>query len=195
MKTRVSCRMHPTVSHRNTPSTEEVLLMELSSVKQHTDSSMRRRERLNNKVNSTGGNYKQLLKDTKYKKKWSISSANKFERLTNDVGGRTRNLTNTIKLIRRDEVHKDRRKDVIYGWFVVNGNRINCSKVIIQQCGLHKICSIHANGYFKCLSCDTTQTARVHSNQLDRHSGGNDQIIHIKRHCIAKWFGAHVGKP
>ena len=63
-------------------------------------------------------NYKQLMRNPKYKKKWSISSANEFGRLVNGVGGRTKKTTNTIKFIRKDEVPKDRRKDVTYGSFV-----------------------------------------------------------------------------
>ena len=65
-------------------------------------------------------NYKQLMRNPNYKKKWSISSANEFGRLANGVGGRTKNRTNTIKFIRRDEVPKDRRKNVTYGSFVCN---------------------------------------------------------------------------
>ena len=65
-------------------------------------------------------NYKQLIRNPKYKKKWSISSANEFGRLANGVGGRTKNPTNTIKFIRKDDIPKDRRKDVTYGSFVCN---------------------------------------------------------------------------
>ena len=57
-------------------------------------------------------NYKQLMRNPKYKKKWGISSENEYGRLANEVGGRTKNPTNTIKFIRKDEVPKDRRKDV-----------------------------------------------------------------------------------
>ena len=42
--------------------------------------------------------YKQLMKNLKYKKKWDISSANKFGRLANGVGGQTKNPTNTKNL-------------------------------------------------------------------------------------------------
>ena len=65
-------------------------------------------------------NYKQLVQNPKYKKKWSISSANEFGRLANGVGGRTKNPTNRIKFIRKDDVSKDRRKDVAYGYCVCN---------------------------------------------------------------------------
>ena len=65
-------------------------------------------------------NYKQLMRNPRYKKKWNVSSANEFGRLANGVGGRTKNPTNTIKFIRKDEVPKERRKDVTYGSFVCN---------------------------------------------------------------------------
>ena len=42
-------------------------------------------------------NYRQLLHRAKFKKQWSISSANKFGRLANGVGNRIKNPTNTIK--------------------------------------------------------------------------------------------------
>ena len=65
-------------------------------------------------------NYKQLMRNQNYKKKWGISPANEFGRLANGVGGRTKNPTNTIKFVRKDEVPKNRRKDVTYGSFVCN---------------------------------------------------------------------------
>ena len=63
-------------------------------------------------------NYKQLMRDPKYKKHWSILSENEFVRLTNGVGGRIKNPTNTTKLIRKKDVPITRRKDVTYGSFV-----------------------------------------------------------------------------
>ncbi len=33
-------------------------------------------------------NYRQLMKSTKYREAWSLSSANKFGRLANGIGGR-----------------------------------------------------------------------------------------------------------
>ena len=65
-------------------------------------------------------NYKQLMRDPKYKKNWSTSSANEFGRLANGVGGRIKNPTNTIKFIRRKDIPGSRRKDVTYGSFVCN---------------------------------------------------------------------------
>ncbi len=44
--------------------------------------------------------------------------ANEFGRLSNGVGGRIKNPTNTIKFVKRDKVPKGRLKDVTYGQFV-----------------------------------------------------------------------------
>jgi hypothetical protein len=63
-------------------------------------------------------NYRQLLCSAKYKKQWSVSSANKFGRLANGVGNRIKNPTNTIQFIRKNNIPQDRRKDVTYGSFV-----------------------------------------------------------------------------
>ena len=63
-------------------------------------------------------NYRQLMRDPKYKKKWSTSSANEFGRLTNGVRGRINNFTNTIKLITKQDNPRERRKYVTYGQFV-----------------------------------------------------------------------------
>ena len=86
-------------------------------------------------------NYRQLMRHPDYKKQWSLSSANEFGRLANGIGGRTKNPTNTIKFICKEDVPKDRGKCVTYGQFVcavrpekaeknrtrftVGGNRIN----------------------------------------------------------------------
>ena len=63
-------------------------------------------------------NYKQLMRNTKYRKAWSLSSANEFGRLANGIGGRIKNPTNTIDFIHQHEVPKERMKDVTYGQFV-----------------------------------------------------------------------------
>ncbi len=63
-------------------------------------------------------NYPQLMQSTKYRDAWSLSSANKFGRLANEVGGHIRNPTNTIQFIHQHEVPKERMKDVTYGQFV-----------------------------------------------------------------------------
>ena len=62
--------------------------------------------------------YKQLMRDPKYKKRWSISSENEFGRLANGVGGRIKNPTNSIKFIKKNDVQNDRQKDVTYRSFV-----------------------------------------------------------------------------
>jgi hypothetical protein len=86
-------------------------------------------------------NYRQLMKNPKYKNAWSLSAANKFGRLANGIGGRIKQPTNTIQFISQNKVPADRRIDVTYGQFVcsvrpkkaepnrmpftVGGNRIN----------------------------------------------------------------------
>jgi hypothetical protein len=66
--------------------------------------------------NKTGQylNYRQLIQDPKHKEIWSISAANKFGRLAQGVGGRVKG-TNTIFFINKDQVPKDRVKDMTYG--------------------------------------------------------------------------------
>jgi hypothetical protein len=49
-------------------------------------------------------NYRQLLHSTKYKKQWSISSANKLRWLANSIGNRIKNPTNTIQFIRKNDI-------------------------------------------------------------------------------------------
>ena len=88
----------------------------------------RRIARLENEVNQamavmdadTGKllNYRQLLRNSKYREAWSLSSANEFGRLANGIGGRIKNPTNTIEFIFQHEVPTDRMKDVTYGQFV-----------------------------------------------------------------------------
>jgi hypothetical protein len=63
-------------------------------------------------------NYCQLMQSTKYQDAWSLSSANKFGRLANGVGGCIKNQTNTIQFIHQHEVPKDQMKDVTYGQFI-----------------------------------------------------------------------------
>ncbi len=88
----------------------------------------RRITRLENEVNQamavmdadTGKllNYRQLLRNSKYREAWSLSSANEFGRLANGIGGRIKNPTNTIEFIFQHEVPTERMKDVTYGQFV-----------------------------------------------------------------------------
>ena len=63
-------------------------------------------------------NYRQLMRNPKYKNYWSTSSANEFRRLANGVGGRIKNPTNTITFIRRKDIPQNQRKYVMYGQFV-----------------------------------------------------------------------------
>jgi hypothetical protein len=63
-------------------------------------------------------NYRQLMRSTKYREAWSLSSANEFGRLANGIGGRIKNPTNTFDLIFQHEVPTERMKDVTYGQFV-----------------------------------------------------------------------------
>jgi len=80
------------------------------------------------------------MQSQKHKETWSKSSANKFERLANGVGGCIKG-TNTIKFINKRNIPSKRMKDVTYGKFVclicpekkethrtrfvVGGNKIN----------------------------------------------------------------------
>ena len=62
-------------------------------------------------------NYRQLIKDPKYHQAWSLSAANEFGRLVDGVGNCIKG-TNTIKFITKEQVPKQRMKDVTYGQFV-----------------------------------------------------------------------------
>jgi len=77
---------------------------------------------------------RQLMRSTKYREAWSLSSANKFGRLANGIGGRIKNPTNTIEFIFQHTVPTERMKNATYGqsvsepnrtWFTVGGDRIN----------------------------------------------------------------------
>jgi hypothetical protein len=58
--------------------------------------------------------YRQLIRDPKHKKIWSTSAANKFGCLAQGVRGRVKG-TNTIFFICKNQIPKDRIKDVTYG--------------------------------------------------------------------------------
>ena len=60
-------------------------------------------------------NYRQLMRSTKYREAWSLSSANKFGRLANGIGGRIKNHTNIIEFMFQHKVPTERMKDVTYG--------------------------------------------------------------------------------
>jgi hypothetical protein len=74
--------------------------------------------------NKTGHylNYRQLIKEPKHKEIWSTSAANKFKCLVQGVGGRVKG-TNTIFFICKDQVPKDRIKDVTYGSYSCEINK------------------------------------------------------------------------
>ncbi len=58
-------------------------------------------------------NYRQLMRSMKYKKAWSLSSANKFEQLANGISGRIKKPPT-----HQHEVPKEWKQDVRYGKFV-----------------------------------------------------------------------------
>jgi hypothetical protein len=62
-------------------------------------------------------NYLQLMRSTKYRDAWSLSLANEFGQLANEVGGCIKNPTNTIQFIHQHEVPKDQMKDITYSQF------------------------------------------------------------------------------
>ena len=123
-KTRQSKLMQLTASFRRKAQKGAALAVE-PRPREKKMSERKRMRRLENKVHQamavmdadTGKllNYKQLLRNPKYNKKWTTSSANEFGRLANGVGGRIKKPTNTIRFIRKSDIPKDRRKDVTYG--------------------------------------------------------------------------------
>ena len=63
-------------------------------------------------------NYRQLMRNPKYKINWSTSSANEFGHLANGVGRRIKNPTKIITFIRRKDIPKHCKKDVTYRKFI-----------------------------------------------------------------------------
>jgi hypothetical protein len=63
-------------------------------------------------------NCRQLMRSTKYRQAWSLSSTNEFGQLANGFEGRINNPTNTIEFIFQHEVPTERMKDVTYRQFV-----------------------------------------------------------------------------
>ena len=61
--------------------------------------------------------YRALMRDHRYKKEWSRSVANEFGRLAQGVGDRIKG-TNTMKFIQKQDVPRDRTKDVTYTSFL-----------------------------------------------------------------------------
>ncbi len=62
-------------------------------------------------------NYKQLMRNPKHKTIWNKSSANEFGRLAQGIKDSRVTGTNTIFFIPKEQVPKDRLKDVTYGSF------------------------------------------------------------------------------
>ena len=62
-------------------------------------------------------NYRQLIRNPKYKKEWKILAAKGFCQLAQGVSGRTKG-TNTIKFVYKHEVPRGSFNDVTYGQFV-----------------------------------------------------------------------------
>jgi hypothetical protein len=60
-------------------------------------------------------NYRQLMSSPKYRKAWSLSSANKFGQLANGIGGQINKPKNTIEYIFQHEVPAECMKDITYG--------------------------------------------------------------------------------
>ena len=63
--------------------------------------------------------YRQLVKNPKFKEIWTRSAADEFGRLAQGIGGRIKG-TDTIRFIHKREIPTDRLKDVTYIKFVCN---------------------------------------------------------------------------
>ena len=63
--------------------------------------------------------YQHLLKITEYKEGWGKSSENDIGRLAQGMPGRVEG-TNTVFFIAKNEIPRERAKDVTYGKFVVD---------------------------------------------------------------------------
>jgi hypothetical protein len=142
-------------------------------------------------------NYRQLMRSTKYREAWSLSSANEFGRLANGIGGRIKNPPNTIKFIFHHEVPLERMKDVTYGQFVCATRKgrtqldtVHCrgrqnqlprrschpnsgnagGKNALQQRNLHKRCTLNDNGHIQFLPYDTFTLSRIYSIETKQHT-------------------------
>jgi hypothetical protein len=84
--------------------------------------------------------YRQLLRDPKFKETWERSSANDFGMLAQGVGNRVKG-TNTIYFIHKREVPPDRFKDVTYLKFVCNvrpeKDDPNCTRATFGGTDIH----------------------------------------------------------
>jgi hypothetical protein len=82
----------------------------------------RRREAAHSVLDQDTGKlleYRQLLKDPKFKQIWTRSAADEFGRLAQGIGGRIKG-TDTIRFIHKREIPTDRLKDVTYSNFFFN---------------------------------------------------------------------------
>jgi hypothetical protein len=140
-------------------------------------------------------NYRQLMRSTKYREAWSLSSANEFGRLANGIGGRIKNPTNTIEFIFQHEVLTESTKDAHMGnwcdgatrkaepnrtrFTVIEGDRINYPGAVatptaemlvvknaLQQRNLHEGCTLHDNGHLKLVLHDTATPSQIHPHEI-----------------------------
>ena len=58
------------------------------------------------------------MRSAKHKKAWSLSSANKFGKLANSIGGRIKNPTNTTEFIFKHKVPTEQKRNIMYGQFM-----------------------------------------------------------------------------
>jgi hypothetical protein len=84
--------------------------------------------------------YQKLITLPKHCKVWMHSSANKFERLVQGVGGRLKG-TDTIFFIRKHQVPEDKWKDVTYPKFVCelkpNKAKVHCTQLTVGGNKVH----------------------------------------------------------
>ena len=86
-------------------------------------------------------NYRQLIRHPKFKEAWTKSSAKKFGRLFQGIGGRTTKPTNTCFFINRHQVPAERFKDVTYCKFVCSvqeqKKETNCTRGVLGGNCIH----------------------------------------------------------
>ena len=144
-------------------------------------------------------NYRQLMRSSKYREAWSLSSANEFGRLANGIGGRIKNPTNTIEFIFQHKV-PNRTNERRHIWAIcvhaatrkgrTQSNMVHCrgrqnqlprrsrhpksgnagGKNALQQRNLHKGCTLHDNGHRKLLPNDTATPSQIHSIETKQHT-------------------------
>ena len=128
-------------------------------------------------------NYRHLMQITKYRKAWRLSSANKFGSLANDIVQNKEpyqhhrahlptQCTNSMKerchiwafclrnqtkkgRTQSNTIHHRRRQDQLQ-WQSCRPNRGHAGgQNALQQCDLHKRCTLHDNGHIQLLPNDT----------------------------------------